>query len=34
MDQIDLAVIGAGAAGTWVARAMQEARPDWSITLY
>ncbi len=34
MEPLDLAVIGAGAAGTWVARAMKEARPDWSITLF
>ena len=30
---LDLAVIGAGAAGTWVADTMQRARPDWSITI-
>jgi monoamine oxidase len=34
MDGLDLAVIGAGAAGTWVARAVQRARPDWSIALF
>ena len=33
-DTLDLAVIGAGAAGTWVADAMQRARPDWSITVF
>lgn len=31
---LDLAVIGAGAAGTYVADAMQEARPEWSIRLF
>jgi lysine 2-monooxygenase len=34
MDSLDLAVIGAGAAGTWVAHAVQQARPDWSIALF
>ena len=32
--EIDLAVIGGGAAGTAVADAMQRARPDWSIALF
>src|SRR4029079_14407093 len=31
---IDLAVIGAGAAGTAVAHAMRVARPDWTITVF
>lgn len=31
---IDLAVIGGGAAGTSVADAMQRARPNWSIALF
>lgn len=30
---IDLAVIGAGVAGTSVAASLQQARPDWSIVL-
>ena len=30
---IDLAVIGAGIAGTSVAASPQQARPDWSIVL-
>ena len=34
MEPLDLAVIGAGAAGTSVARTMKQARPDWSITLF
>jgi len=34
MKPLDLAVIGAGAAGTWLAHAMQQARPAWSITLF
>lgn len=34
MDRLDLAVVGAGAAGTWLAHATQEARPAWSITLF
>ena len=34
MGTLDLAVVGAGAAGTWLAHAMQRARPDWSITLF
>jgi monoamine oxidase len=33
-DVLDLAVIGAGAAGTYVARAMKVARPEWSISLF
>ena len=33
-DVLDLAVIGAGAAGTWVADTMQRARPDWSIVVF
>ena len=31
---LDLAVIGAGVAGTYVAQRVQVARPDWSITLF
>ena len=34
MERLDLAVIGAGAAGTAVAQAMVETRPDWSIGLF
>ncbi|MEZ0239656.1 MAG: flavin monoamine oxidase family protein [Chloroflexota bacterium] len=33
-DVLDLAVIGAGAAGTYVARAMKVAQPEWSISLF
>jgi monoamine oxidase len=33
MVDVDLAIVGAGAAGTWVAQAMQQARPEWSIAL-
>jgi monoamine oxidase len=32
LGRLDLAVVGA--AGTWLAHAMQRARPDWSITLF
>ena len=32
--ELDLAVVGAGAAGTYVADAMIRARPDWSIALF
>ena len=32
--ELDLAVIGAGAAGTSVAISMQRARPDWAIALF
>jgi 2-polyprenyl-6-methoxyphenol hydroxylase-like FAD-dependent oxidoreductase len=30
---VELAVIGAGLAGTSVAASLQQARPDWSIVL-
>jgi monoamine oxidase len=33
-ETLDLAVVGAGAAGTWVAHTMQRARPRWSIELF
>jgi monoamine oxidase len=33
-ELLDLAVIGAGAAGTWTADAVLRARPDWSIALF
>ena len=33
-DVLELAVIGAGAAGTYVARTLQRARPDWRIGLF
>ena len=33
-ELLDLAVIGAGAAGTWTADAVKRARPDWSIGLF
>lgn len=33
-DVLDLAVIGAGAAGTYVARAMKVAHAEWSISLF
>jgi len=33
-DVLDLAVIGAGAAGTYVARAMKVAHPEWSVSLF
>jgi lysine 2-monooxygenase len=33
-DELDLAIIGGGAAGTRVAYAMKEARRDWSIALF
>jgi len=33
-DILDLAVIGAGAAGTYVARATKVAHPEWSISLF
>ena len=31
---LDLAVIGAGAAGTYVAHRLQRAHPDWAISLF
>src|SRR5262245_35968122 len=31
---LDLAVVGGGAAGTAVADAMKRARPEWSIALF
>jgi len=31
---VDLAVVGAGASGTWVAHAIQRARPGWSVELF
>jgi monoamine oxidase len=34
IDPVDLAVIGAGAAGTWIAHRMQGAWPDRSIALF
>ena len=33
-DSLDLAIVGAGAAGTYVASAMIRARPDWSVALF
>jgi monoamine oxidase len=33
-DPIDLAVVGGGAAGTFVASQVQAARPDWSVALF
>jgi monoamine oxidase len=33
-ERVDLAIIGAGVAGAWVADAMLERRPDWSIALF
>jgi monoamine oxidase len=32
--QLDLAVVGAGVAGISIARSMQSARPEWSITVF
>ena len=34
VDVHDLAIVGAGAAGTFVADAASAARPEWSIALY
>jgi monoamine oxidase len=34
VDHVDLAVIGGGAAGTYVAQRMRAVRPDWSIALF
>jgi monoamine oxidase len=34
MERFDLAVIGAGIAGTYVADAMQARKPGWSIALF
>jgi monoamine oxidase len=34
VEHLDLGVIGAGVAGTYVADAMQVRRPDWSIALF
>ena len=33
-EQLDLAIVGGGVAGTAVAYQMQRARPDWSIALF
>ena len=33
-ERLDLAVVGGGAAGTFVAHEMQARRPDWSIALF
>jgi monoamine oxidase len=33
-DVLDLAVVGAGAAGTYVSYHVQRERPDWSIALF
>jgi monoamine oxidase len=33
-EPLDLAVIGAGAAGTWIAHAVMEARADWSVAIF
>jgi monoamine oxidase len=33
-DILDLAVIGAGAAGTYVARTMKAAHPEWAISIF
>src|SRR4051794_37949128 len=32
--RIDLAVVGAGVAGTFVAATIAEARPDWTVVLF
>ena len=34
MPPLDLAIVGAGAAGTWLADAIQRARPDWSVAVF
>ena len=34
MDAIDLAIVGAGAAGTYVAHEISLLRPDWSVELF
>src|SRR5262245_35238331 len=31
---LDLAIVGAGTAGTFVADALRRARPDWSVGLF
>jgi monoamine oxidase len=33
-ERLDLAIVGGGAAGTFVAHTMQTHRPDWSIALF
>lgn len=33
-DRLDLAIVGAGAAGTWIADSALRARPDWSIAIF
>jgi lysine 2-monooxygenase len=33
-DDLDLAVVGAGAAGTYVAYRVKSLRPDWSVALF
>lgn len=33
-QRVDLAIVGGGAAGTFVADAMQASRLDWSIVLF
>ncbi|MEO7664166.1 MAG: FAD-dependent oxidoreductase, partial [Candidatus Limnocylindrales bacterium] len=32
-ERLDLAIVGAGVAGTFIADAIQQARPDWSIAI-
>ncbi len=34
VERVDLAIIGAGVAGTYIADAVQRARPSWSIAMY
>jgi monoamine oxidase len=34
VERLDLAVVGGGVAGTFVAHEMQARRPDWSIALF
>jgi len=33
-EVVDLAIIGAGLAGTWLAQTMQAARPQWAISVF
>ena len=33
-DELDVAIVGAGAAGTYLAYRLIQARPDWRIAIF
>jgi monoamine oxidase len=33
-DELDVAIVGAGSAGTYVAYRLLQARPDWRIAIF